>query len=230
MEFGAGDGPAPRRPCKGYDMRHTITDIKILRSDPGRVKIYLDHQFAFTVKLIDAAGLEKDREMDAALIRVLRDRHDRYTAYRRAIRYISRRPRSRREVERYLSAGGADRRTVADTLARLSDENYLDDDAFACFWLDSRQRHRPLAKAALRHELRQKGIGEDILDRRLAAFDDGELACRAIEGRMKRWRNLDESKLKGAMLAYLQRRGFSLETALAACAHGRRLLQREIRQ
>lgn len=49
-------------------------------------------------------------------------------------------------------------------MAQLVALDYLDDEAFARAWVESRDRARPRGELALRRELAQKGVGREIVD------------------------------------------------------------------
>ena len=98
-------------------------------------------------------------------------------------------------------------------VTRLQDERYLNDEEFVRFWLENRERFRPRGQRALRYELRQKGIGDELIDSLLTDLDEDELAWTAVEGKVAQWQNLDEATFKKKVLGFLSRRGFNHEVA-----------------
>ena len=79
--------------------------------------------------------------------------------------------------------------------------------------LDNRERFRPRGRQALRYELRQKGITDEIIDTVLTDLNEDELAWTAVENKLYRWKNLPEQDLKKKIVGFLSRRGFNYETA-----------------
>jgi regulatory protein len=198
-------------------MKNIITDLKFSKRNPGRVLVYLDHRYAFTVNLLDAAGFSKGQELEAGVVARMKRKHADHSAYVCAIRYLSHRRRSRKEVDRYLSGRkGFARQTVAAVMTRLAEERYLNDKEFARLFIESRIRLRPRSCALLRHELAQKGIDDDVLDAVLNGIDDAHLAWRSIEGKLKQWDKLDRAGFKKRLIGHMQRRGFSLGVAMNA--------------
>lgn len=65
---------------------------------------------------------------------------------------------------------------VEQVLERLVEIGYLDDEAFARAWVESRDRARPRGVVALRRELQRKGIPEEVISGILE-----ERAARAME-------------------------------------------------
>ena len=182
--------------------------------------MYLDHRYAFSVNLLEAAALSKGRGLDAELVARMKRNHEDHSAYVCAIRYLSYRMRSRKEVDRYQSGRkGFARKTVISVMKRLTEERYLNDKEFARLFIESRIRSRPRSCALLRHELSQKGIDDDVLDAVLNDVDDELLAWRSVEGKLKQWGHLNRVGFKKRLIGHLQRRGFSISVAMNAYHH-----------
>jgi regulatory protein len=93
-----------------------------------------------------------------------------------AARFLEARPRSVAEVRRRLDSQGYRPELVHGAIARLLELGYLDDEAFARAWAESRDRARPRGERALRVELDRKGVDRSVVravlgDRRDAARD-----------------------------------------------------------
>jgi regulatory protein len=90
-----------------------------------------------------------------------------------AARFLEARSRSVAEVRRRLVTAGYRPQLVEEAVSRLVQQGYLDDDAFARAWVESRDRARPRGERALRTELIQKGIARETIDTVLAERDAG---------------------------------------------------------
>lgn len=95
------------------------------------------------------------------------------------------RARSRQELQDALAAKGVPPETAAAVLDRFQTVGLVDDAAFADAWVESRQSTRGLSRRALRYELRQKGVADDLIAESLERLDpDTELeAARRLVGR-----------------------------------------------
>ena len=92
-----------------------------------------------------------------------------------AAAFLSVRPRSVHETRRRLLRLGYPSGPVGIVIERLLEFGYLDDEAFARAWVESRDRARPRGEMALRRELQLKGIDRDLITAALAqraAADD----------------------------------------------------------
>ena len=72
------------------------------------------------------------------------------------------------EVRRRLVSAGYREVLVEEAVTRLTALGYLDDEAFARAWVESRDRARPRGERAIRLELAQKGIDRATVDAVLA--------------------------------------------------------------
>jgi regulatory protein len=193
-------------------MAGTITDLKFQRHDKERVNVFLDGEYAFGLDALIAASLRKGQVLSDKDIVALKVEDDRSQAFERALRFLSYRPRSQSEVERYLRDKAIPEDVITDVIARLEQAKYLDDEEFARFWLDNRERFRPRSQRALRYELRQKGVSDEIIAQVLEKIDDEASAWRAVEGRLSRWVNLPGDEFRQKVVGYLSRRGFDYST------------------
>ncbi len=89
----------------------------------------------------------------------------------KALRLLSYRPRSIREIKQRLTKTNADTNTINRVINNLIDQNLLNDQEFAQWWVDQRVKFRPRGNYALTQELAQKGLARDIIDSVLLSFD-----------------------------------------------------------
>jgi regulatory protein len=205
-------------------MAGTITALKFQQRNKERVNVYLDGEYAFGLDAIEAAQLRKGQDLSNAEIAALKARDERNQAFNRAVRFLSYRPRSRTEVERYLRGKAIAEDVVVDVIARLEQARYLDDESFARFWVENREKFKPRGQRALRYELRQKGVNERVISDVLSGLDDEATAWRAIESRLDRWTNLPDAEFRQKVLGYLSRRGFDYSTISTTLAKAFQIL------
>lgn len=194
-------------------MAGIITALKIQEGNKERVNVFLDGKFALAMTAVAAAALRKGQYLSDAEIDQLKQADERDKAYNQAIRFLGFRPRSQAEIERHLREKKYSPEVVTETVERLRREQYLDDEAFARFWLENRERFRPRGRQALRYEMRQKGLPGDVIETTLNELDEDESAWTAVENKLSRWKNLDELSFKQKVMAFLSRRGFNYEIA-----------------
>lgn len=82
-----------------------------------------------------------------------------------AAAFLSVRQRSVEETRRRLKQLGYPPPLCDRVVDRLVELAYLDDDAFARAWVESRDRARPRGAVALRRELKRKGVPDETIRR-----------------------------------------------------------------
>ncbi len=192
-------------------MSPTITAILGQARRRGRFNIFIDGAYAFSLEESLAARLEVGRELSPAEIAELKRQNLLESAYQAALRYIALRPRSEKEMRLYLTRRGLGREAAEGLLERLRAEGWVDDGAFAAFWVDNREAFRPKGRWALSAELREKGVADEAIEAALEALDEEESAQRAAEKALRRYASLEEEAFRRRLSGYLQRRGFTLE-------------------
>ena len=128
-----------------------------------------------------------------------------------AYRYLSYRPRSEFETRVWLGRKGYGSRAIESTLSTLKAKGLLDDLAFARFWRESRESSSPRSRAALRSELRRKGVDPDVVAEALDGVDEEAAAYRAAQKKAARLATVDHDDFRTRLSAVLKRRGFSYE-------------------
>ena len=143
-------------------------------------------------------------------------------AFEIAGRFLGTRPRSRWEVEQRLRKAGAEDPVIRATLERLERIGFVDDMAFARWWVEQRDRHAPRGQAALETELRAKRVPVAIIAamRDEAAGEEpvseDQRADAALERHLKGRPLPEDPRALQRLGMFLVRRGFDPGTARAA--------------
>lgn len=128
---------------------------------------------------------------------------------------LRQRPRSVHEIRKRLKLKGYDEpviEEVVDSLKRIGD---LDDEKFARIWVESRMRMNPMGDVVLKHELKEKGVSDSIIEATLSEkaekFDEYEVAFNMAKERFERLKKLDRQKAMKRIYDFLLRRGFKYD-------------------
>lgn len=189
----------------------TITDLVTQKRNKDRVSVFLDGQFALGLAAQVAAELRIGQQLSLADIESLEKKERTENARQNAVRFVSYRPRSAYEVRIHLRRKSFEDVVIDQVVEYLISLDLLDDVAFANYWVEQRETFRPRSRFALSQELRNKGIGQDVIDSALEEVDESAAARRAVEKRAYRWAELPEDEYKKKVAGFLQRRGFSYE-------------------
>ncbi len=193
-----------------------ITGLETQKRNKKRVNVYIDGEFTLSVSLDEAIRLRKGQALSDEEIDTLQAQDASQRAVDAAARLLSLRPRSISEVRQNLTRKGIAAPVISEAIERLTTMGYLDDRAFAEFWVKERNASKPISARALRYELRQKGVANGIIDDVLDVQDESEIAVEAARKHLRRVRGLSRSEARQKMTAQLARRGFSPSTAREA--------------
>ncbi len=200
-------------------MAGIITALQVQKKNKDRVNVYLDGRFAFGLTALEAARLRRGQTLSDQDIAALQARDQAHQAHEVALRYLDYRPRSVDEIRRHLKGKGVEPDAIDEVVERLSQVGLLDDRAFARYWLENRRDFRPRGQRALRMELRQKGVPDDIIDEVLAeGHREEEAADQAALAQARKIRASDPLEFRRKLEAHLIRRGFSYDIAREAAA------------
>ncbi len=189
-----------------------ITALKVQKHNQRRVNVHIDGRFAFGLTALEAVRLKIGQYLSAEEIARLKEKDQSEVAYDRALNFLSYRPRSVAEVRRRLTEKEYAPSTIDEVIARLSRAGLLDDKAFARYWLENRDTHKPRGNRALRYELRQKGVADSVIADLLADYDESDAAYRAALPRMRKLaRRNDLDIVRSRLVSFLNRRGFSYD-------------------
>lgn len=194
-------------------MARTVTALEAQKRNKERVNVYLDGEFVFGLNMLDAARLSRGQVLSDEEVAALRDRDEVAQAYDRAVSFLSFRPRSTAEIRRNLADKETPDEVIEIVIARLVEQGYADDVAFARFWVANRMEFKPLSTRALRYELREKGIATDTIDEALAEIDPTEAAYRAAKDKARRLSGSTKPDFRKKVGGLLARRGFNYDTA-----------------
>lgn len=136
------------------------------------------------------------------------------------------RPRAVAEMTRRLARLGYPAALIEEVVTRLIEMGYLDDEAFARNWVESRDRARPRGSAGLKHELSLKGVERDVIEAILAERADAsdtdadQQAAEVLLARRRHAleREIDPRRRRQKAYALLARNGFGPETCRTVSA------------
>jgi regulatory protein len=192
----------------------TVTAIN--RQKRGRrANIYLDGEYALSLglELIAERGVSVGSFLDEERRDGLLIEDQRRTAIEAALHLLARRPCSERELRDALRRRGWERLAIAQAVERMKALGYLDDEAFARFWIETRQAATPRSRRFLAYELARKGVDREKTQTLTADLSDLDAAYEAARRRLRALRGLDYPTFQRRLGAFLAGRGFGYGVA-----------------
>ena len=135
----------------------------------------------------------------------------------KVLNFLSYRARSEYEINYYMLRKKWPEEIRTAILEKLGKLKLIDDEDFARQWIASRTNGRPAGKALVKMELRKKGIAKEIIDRLIqeerTSVSEEILAEKLCLKRLGRLKDLPILEQKTKLFLFLQRKGFSSDTA-----------------
>jgi len=192
-----------------------ITQIKAQKK-PGRFNIFIEGKFslALPAEVVVRENLKTGQSVSSEEIQQLIKENEFQVSLDKTFKFISYRPRSKREVLVFLKKKQLGEQTEAMILEKLEALEMIKDLDFAHWWVEQRKTFRPKSARLLKLELRQKGIRREIIDQVLAPIstkDEFVLAERVLRKKEAQLSGLSKEEFKKKAFGFLLRRGFSYE-------------------
>ena len=196
-------------------MPKTITQIAVQQKRKNRCSIFLDDEYAFGLdqEIVLQFGLKKGDVLTEQQIEEISINEERKRAKDRALKFLSYRDRSEKEIRTKLKDVGYEENILEWVIGELKRLKFLDDQRFALSYAQTQMITRPVGEYFLKRELKQKGVAEELIEQTLEkAYEEKDqfsVALELAQQRKKRYANLDEIKVKKRVSDFLLRRGFS---------------------
>ncbi len=192
-----------------------ITKIEQQQKRKDRYSIFVDEKYSFALPDYElvAANIAKGQEISDDELTKLQQLAIGSKVYDKAIHYLSFRPRSIKEVRDHLAGKEIDVNEVEEAIDRLTGHGFLDDKSFAKSWVESRGLLKPSSKRKLVMELRQKGVGAEIIEEILEEISPNDEIETIKQIAQKKIRTMSDQR---KLTDYLLRQGFSYHQIQAA--------------
>ena len=201
-----------------------ITDISQQKNNIERFNLYIDGVFLCGISSLTIAkenlykGLDINEERLNELLRL--DLENR--VFDRVVENLSRSPKTEFQIKRYISellfkkSGkwfskdiDIDEKNLKERVVeKLRKYDFLNDEAYARMFVESRIRTKPRGKIILINELRSKGISKDIAQRVCDELVEDELSL-LKKIYLKKYGEEPFSIKDTKKIQFLQRKGFS---------------------
>jgi regulatory protein len=154
-----------------------------------------------------------------------------------AIRYLTIRPRSEKEIADYLKKKEAPSDILLRVISELKRKKFLNDEEFAKSWVRHRSTFKLQGDKFIKFELRRKGISSEIIEKVLGDESrsmnqesplrqgfagqaeiktDDEKAAELVQKRIGKYKGMTRQEIYQKLGGFLARRGFDYDTIKAA--------------
>lgn len=192
-----------------------ITKLEPQKRNINRVSIYINDKFALGVhrNIIYKFNIEEGKVIDKEYFDKIIKSEEQKKANDYAVKLLSYRQRSQKEIEDKMKQKGYDIEIINKTLNWLKDYNLINDEDFAKEYVLSKVKKYGSRRIKL--ELSRKGVDEEIIQTVLEEEigDDTEynIALESAKKKIKAYQGQERNTIYRKLAAYLQRRGFSYD-------------------
>ncbi len=133
-----------------------------------------------------------------------------------AVKYLARKARTVREVERFLDAEEYGEFEVYQVIERLKELNYLNDASYAEEFVRSRLATKPISRMKLREQLLAHEISRDTVEEALLSITDEaerKNACIIAKKHAAQLRDVEDDEFEVRLLRRIVSRGYSHDDA-----------------
>lgn len=199
-----------------------ITSIEKSRKNNGRLSVYIDGKFSFTISEDDyiSLNLYENTTVSEDTIDFIKNTLNFREAKSKAVRYLSQKMRTEHEVWKKLHDEGYDNECADKVVNELKAIGYINNKLYAQKYIFDRSKLKPLSRDMMKRELLARGITAEIADEVLEDWkvEDSVVAEGLLKRKFGKYDLRDEKILKKAYM-FLMHRGFSRNTIREAL-HG----------
>lgn len=194
-----------------------ITKIEVQKKNKRRYSIYLDDVFAFGVHedVLIEYNLVKGMILDKEFIENVLKFEELKKASNYALKYISYRPRSEKEVIDKMTQNGYENELIEYAINEMKRFGYLDDKQFALMFTRDKINIKQFGKQRLIAELYKKGINrniiDEVIDKLIEPDEEFERALAFAKKKLRMYRNDEYIAKKRKLSNTLAGRGFNYD-------------------
>ncbi len=191
----------PKDIIKGKLIQLQITKLEIQKKNKQRINLYLDDEFYCGLSLETAMKnhLKEGQTVTEDGIKFLITQTERENALSRAVGYISKSQKTKKQVIDYLQKKGYDEETSIFAISKLEEYHFVDDELFAKNYI--KYKNKTNGSKKIKMELKQKGVEDELVN------------C-AIQNYAR-----DRDSIENVALKYLKNKERDLKTKQKAYRH-----------
>jgi regulatory protein len=199
-----------------------ITSVEKNKKNRNKVTIYVDGKYSFSIFEEDYITLNLYEEKDLAEDEFNKIKYDIYyrSAKSTAVRFLSLKIRTEKEVRRKLSDEGFGEEVILKVNDELKSIGYINDKIFAQKFIFDRSKLKPKSKKMLKLELQSKGISDLVTDEVLESWEvDEEILVEGLIRRKFGKYDLTDEKILNKVYSFILHRGFNFELIQGVIRH-----------
>lgn len=191
-----------------------ITSVEKQKRNRDMLSVYIDNQYAFSIpeEHYITMSLYEMQEITQDTLDYIRETVNFRAAKSKAVRFLSLKVRSEKEVRDKLDSDGFDGSVIEMVAEDLKSIGYINDKIFVQKYIFDRNKLKPISKKLMKYELQKKGILESVIDEILDEWelDDFTVAEGLVKKKFGKYDLKDMAVIK-KVYAFLRHRGYNME-------------------
>lgn len=193
-----------------------ITSIEAQKNNKDRISVYLDNKFAFGLDMAIYLkyNLKKDMELEEDFIETILKAEESSKALNYAVNLLSRKDRTKKEIEDKLLEKGYDRGVIDNVLDKLKEYNYINDEVYCEKYINDKIKFSKYGKNKIKANLYAKGVDKNIISQKIIEIDNNLEYDRALALAHKKLPSLqkyEKIKIKSKLANHLVSKGFDYD-------------------
>lgn len=193
-----------------------VTKIKQI-AKTNRYHVYVDEEW-FGIFLDETLAREKIKtgeEVDEGRLKEIKEENDKKLAFDMAATYMEKYVVSEKGIKDYLKRKNFDAKVIAQTIEKLKEYGFVDDEKFAKNYYESVSGGH--GKNVVANKLRLKGVSKEIIDEIVDNIDEEDELEKAVALANKFVKNREKTlKTKQKCIAHLIYKGYDYSVAQKA--------------
>jgi regulatory protein len=200
-------------------MESLVTEIKVQKNSKDRVNLYLDGEYSLSLsaELIVKFGIKVGQSLDIENLKEIINEDNIKLAFNKALLYITRCSKSKKEVKDYLIKRDFDEECVQAVMNKLEGYNFINDNTYAGSFVNSNKSRKAISRKELEYKMKQKGIDSEKIEKAIEenySYDEEIEACKKLLAKyFQKYSRKEENEymVKNKTFAALYNKGFNIE-------------------
>ncbi len=188
-----------------------ITSVEKNSMNKRQYSVYIDEAFAFSIPEEEylRLNLYEEKELDAEELKNILDTVVFNAAKASAVRYLSLRLRTEKEVKAKLREERYDNITIEKVVEELKAIGYINSRLYIQKYIYDRNKLKPQSKKLLRYDLQGRGLPVDEIDEALEELitDEVTVAENLVRKKFGKY-NLGDESVANKVYMFLKHRGY----------------------
>ena len=193
--------------------RLEITKLEIQKNNKNRVNVFLDGDFycGLSLETVMKNSLKVGSNVDKENIDYLKNETETEIALNKAVGYISKYAKTKKQIKDYLFKKGFDEFVVDFVISKMEEYNFVNDEQYANAFVKSKTKNNGKKKILM--QLKQNGINEQVANLSVENFSKDDENIFSICEKYLKNKPID-IKTKQKTYRFLISKGYETEDVL----------------